>query len=147
MDEFAWHSSDRVDGDEGSSLATSTLVEEGTTVTDVFGDQSADQTESGTAVEPEDIFAEFDGLSVQLRTGAETVGHLRNRVAQLFELSVETSHELDRHREQLAAGEEAQRHDRETISRLQEQLTHRTQALEEMKTKLGDLIRDFETLA
>src|SRR5437762_1245470 len=103
MDEPAWHSSDRVDADEGSSLATFTLVEGGMTVTDVFGDQSPDQPESGAAVEPEDIFAEFDGLAAQLRTGAETVGHLRGRVAQLFELSVETSQELDRHREQLAA--------------------------------------------
>jgi len=97
------------------------------------------------SAEPEAILAEFDRLRGQLSAGADTANRLRDRVEQLLETSAEMTGELDLRRRQLEAGEEARRQDHDAIARLEEQLTLRTQTVADMKARLVDLMRDFET--
>jgi hypothetical protein len=163
MDEREWHTEHRdftvstgerhegdvAAADEHFSLATLSLGEDAMTpVADLIGFQSTDDERAHDAspVDPESILAEFKGLAARLRAGAETVSDLRGRVEQLLETSAETRRDLDVHRQRLEAGEEAQRRDRETIAQLEERLTVGTQAVADMKTRLGDIMRDFETI-
>ena len=163
MDEHDWYSEhldlavstgERREGDltaagDHSSLATVSFGEEATTsVADLIRfSAEEDQPAPGAAsVEPDNILAEFEALAARLSAGAETVNQLCGRVGELFETSAEASRELDAHRERLAAGEEAHRQDHATITRLEAELTARTQAVADMKTRLGDLMRDFETI-
>jgi hypothetical protein len=161
MDEREWHahldsavSTDvRDEGDttaeaEHSSLAALSFGEGATTsVDDMIGFHTPDEpAPSVPSVEPEEILAEFDGLAARLTAGAETMSELRNGVERLFETSAETSRELEAQRRLLEAGEDARQQDRDTIAQLEEQVGLRTQAVADMKRRLGDLMRDIETI-
>lgn len=133
---------------DDSALATLSPADvELTPVADMAGlaplDEKAPAAASAT---PEGILAEFDGLARQLSAGAKTVGRLRGSVEQLVETSTELERALETQRGLVTAGEEAQRHDHERIARLEEELSTRSAALAGMRARLGELIRDFESI-
>jgi hypothetical protein len=97
-----------------------------------------------TPLETGDLLEALTAIEAALTAGTTAVDGLRSRVEALAETAATDRLELEACRSQLAAHDETRRADVERIADLEQQLEQKTQFVNDLKTKLGDVFNGLE---
>jgi len=103
-----------------------------------------EEIEPAPELDTTEILGALDALETALAAGATAAADVRSRLGTLVETSEAAQRELEEHRARLTSHDEARRQDLDRIAELEAELARRTQFVDDLKAKLGDVVSGLE---
>jgi hypothetical protein len=108
--------------------------------------EPTEEIEAAPELDTTEILGALDALEAALAAGATAAAEVRSRLGTLVETSTAAQRELEGHRARLASQDETRRQDLDRIAELEADLARRTQFVDDLKAKLGDVVSGLEAV-
>lgn len=95
-------------------------------------------------IDTSDIIEALDALETSMSAGVAAAADVRGRLGSLVEASAAHQRELQECRARFEAHDETRKQDLERIAELEAELERRTQFVDDLKAKLGDVVSGLE---
>jgi regulator of replication initiation timing len=106
--------------------------------------EQMERIEPAPELDTAEILEALDALETVLTAGATAAADVRSHLGRLVETSAATQRELEEHRARFATHDETRRQDLDRIAELEAELARRTQFVDDLRAKLGDVVSGLE---